>query len=203
MPNVSRNTTLSNAPSAPNPTASPSTKPQPATATPPPRVAFISGHIEITPGQFSANYAGALDAAIRRGDAFAPSNAGGVDTLALAYLRTHRVSPSRITIYLHRPRPNRKLNATQDRINKMRLGPEVEEKYRKQGYNIRVIQGYHTERDAAMTEASDYDILWVRGDAETAALYGSKYRPGRISGTQKNRDRRLLKDKRTGTPSVT
>jgi TorA maturation chaperone TorD len=69
-------------------------------------------------------------------------------------------------------------------------------RYNQEGYNTRIIEGYHTDRDAAMTETSDYDILWVRGDAETAALYGSKYRPGRVSGTQKNKERRLLKEQR-------
>ncbi|KAF2192729.1 hypothetical protein K469DRAFT_717316 [Zopfia rhizophila CBS 207.26] len=104
---------------------------------------------------------------------------------------------------MHIPRPNRKLNATQIRINKMRLGPEIEEKYSKEGYNIRVIQGYHNERDAVMAEDSSYDILWVRGEAETRTLYGSKYRPGRVSGTQKNKDRRLLEDKKATELSVT
>ena len=165
-----------------------------------PRVAFVSGHIDITPQQFSTHYAPALDAAIHRGDAFVLSTARGADTLALAYLRAHHVEPARITIYTHTPRPNRMTNATPNRVDKMQLNPEVEKRYREEGYNIKVIQGYHNERDAACTDASDYDILWVRGETETIALYGSKYRPGRISGTQKNRDRRLLKGKRTGVP---
>ena len=59
-----------------------------------------------------------------------------------------------------------------------------------------VVQGYHNERDAAMTKASDYDILWIRSDEDTSKLHGSKYRPGRISGTQKNRDRRTVKETR-------
>ncbi|KAF2679396.1 hypothetical protein K458DRAFT_422219 [Lentithecium fluviatile CBS 122367] len=172
--------------------------PQPQRA----RTAFVSGHINITPQQFSFHYVPALDAAIHRGDTFILSAARGADTLALAYLRTRNVDPSRITIYLHTPQPNRKPNATQARVDKMQSTPEVEERYRKEGYNIRVTQGYHDERDAACTDASDYDILWVRGETETAALYGSKYRPSRISGTQKNRDRRLLKDKRTGIPEL-
>jgi len=164
------------------------------------RVAFISGHIDIAPQQFKIHYAPALDAAIHRGDAFVLSTARGADTLALDYLRTHNVDPSRVTIYTHAPRPNRKANAIRVRVDTMQLRPVVEERYRKEGYNIKVIQGYHNERDAACTGASDYDILWVRGETETAALYGSKYRPGRISGTQKNRDRRLLKGKRIGVP---
>ncbi|KAF2815381.1 uncharacterized protein BDZ99DRAFT_459267 [Mytilinidion resinicola] len=161
-----------------------------------PLVAFVSGHIDITPVQFRAQYASAIDTAIARGDIFVLSNAGGVDTMGLAYLRDHGVSPDRITIYMHTPRSNRKLHATQIRINAMRLGKDVEEKYEKEGYGIRAVQGYHNERDAAMTEESDYDILWVRDEADTAKLYGAKYRPGRVSGTQKNKNRRVVKEKR-------
>lgn len=76
----------------------------------------------------------------------------------------------------------------------MRLGPEVEARYTREGYKWLVINGYHNERDAAMTEASDYDILWVRGEEDTKVLYGEKYRAGRVSGTQKNKDRRAAKE---------
>ena len=82
------------------------------------RVAFISGHIDITSAQFTENYTAALDAAIERGDSFVLSNAGGVDTLALAYLRSKSVHPSRTTIYMHTSRANRKLNAMQQHINR-------------------------------------------------------------------------------------
>jgi hypothetical protein len=78
----------------------------------------------------------------------------------------------------------------------MRMGLELEMRYRMEGYNCKVMEGYYDEIDAAMSEASGYDILMVRGEAETAALYGDKYQPGRVSGTQKNEDRRLVKDKR-------
>lgn len=146
--------------------------------------------------QFTQNYAAPLDAAIAQGDNFIMSNAGGADTMGLAYLDSHGVSPDRITIYLHTPQPNRRLNATQTRINSLRFGSDVEEAYKKKGYKCKVVQGFHTERDAVMTEESDYDILWIRSDEDTRKLYGAKYRRGRISGTQKNMDRRALKEKR-------
>ena len=76
------------------------------------------------------------------------------------------------------------------RIDRLRTGPETLETYRKQGFGVKVVNGWHTERDAEMTRDSDYDILWIRPDEETKVLYGKKYRPGRISGTQKNKDRR-------------
>ena len=40
-----------------------------------------------------------------------------------------------------------------------------------------------------MTAVSDYDILYVRSEAESRQLYGPKYRP-RVSGTEMNRMRR-------------
>jgi hypothetical protein len=166
------------------------------------RTAFISGHIDITPAQFTEAYASALDTAIHRGDAFVLSNAESVDTLALAYLRTHEAHASRITVYMHTTRHNRKVNATGARTNKMRMGSELDMRYRMEGYNCKVMEGYYDESDAAMSEASDYDILMVRGEAETAALYGDKYQPGRVSGTQKNEDRRLIKDKRPGARAL-
>ncbi|KAF2731031.1 hypothetical protein EJ04DRAFT_21339 [Polyplosphaeria fusca] len=171
--------------------------------TPARRVAFVSGHIDITQAQFLENYSAALEAAIHRGDAFVLSNALGVDTLALAYLRSHGVPASRITIYLHAPRPGREPIARQVPANNTRLGDEAEAKYTKEGYSVKVVDGYHTERDAAMTHDSDHDILWIRSEADTAALYGAKYRPGRVSGTQKNKDRRAVKERRSVPPSVT
>jgi hypothetical protein len=48
----------------------------------------------------------------------------------------------------------------------------------------------HLQRDARMTRASDYDILWVRSEDEARKLYGDKYRT-RVSATEMNRLRRL------------
>lgn len=156
------------------------------------RVAFISGHIDLPEGQFLEHYQTALDTAIAAHDEFILSNAGGADSLALQYLLQHAVEPSRITIYIHTPPEHRQKNsnATIRAIDGLRTENATLEKYRKQGLNVRVINGWHTQRDAAMTAASDYDILWVRSDEETKLLYGQKYRPDRISGTHKNKNRR-------------
>lgn len=66
----------------------------------------------------------------------------------------------------------------------------------KQGRDAR--RYHHVQRDAAMTAASDYDILYVRTEEESRALYGPRYRP-RVSATELNRRRRaeLLAAKRT------
>ncbi|KAI5360664.1 hypothetical protein Slin15195_G085800 [Septoria linicola] len=164
----------------------------PATSKPPSRMAFISGHIDLTEASFLTHYQAAIDKAIRENEHFILSNAGGADTLARQYLLAHGVHPSRITIWNHTPPERRKrdANATMRSIDESRTGEATLDSYRKQGLNVKVINGWHTERDAAMTAASDYDVLWVRPDEETKALYGEKYRPGRVSGTRKNKNRR-------------
>ena len=48
----------------------------------------------------------------------------------------------------------------------------------------------HLNRDARMTRASDYDILWARTEDEERELYGERWRP-RVSATEMNRLRRL------------
>ncbi|PPJ52686.1 hypothetical protein CBER1_10831 [Cercospora berteroae] len=158
----------------------------------PRRVAFISGHIDLPEEQFLEHYQTALDTAIAAHDEFILSNAGGADSLALQYLLQHGVEPSRITIYFHTLPEHRQKNsnATMRAIDELRTADATLENYRKQGLNVQVINGWHTQRDAAMTAASDYDILWVRSDEETKLLDGQKYRPDRISGTQKNKNRR-------------
>lgn len=160
------------------------------------RVAFVSGHIDLTSETFLQEYKTRLDAAISNDDSFILSNAGGADTMALEYLLAQCVPPSQITIYIHTPPGCRqnpgKANEMMRRINRLRCGPETLEAYRKQGFGVKVVDGWHSERDAAMTRDSDYDILWVRPEEETMVLYGKKYRPGRVSGTQKNKDRREL-----------
>ena len=164
-----------------------------------PTVAFVSGHIDLSNEVFRLHYKNSLDAAIANGENFILSTAGGADSMALEYLLSQSVSPSRITIYIHTPPARRQkpggANETMRRIDQLRTGSETLEQYRKQGHGVRIIDGWHTERDAAMTRESDYDILWVRPDGETEALYGKKYRPGRISGTQKNKYRREQQDK--------
>lgn len=48
----------------------------------------------------------------------------------------------------------------------------------------------HTAKDKAMTLASDIDIAYVRSNEESKLLYGDKFNPKRISGTQQNINRR-------------
>ena len=167
----------------------------------PPRIAFISGHIDLTQDTFDQNYRAPLDDAIAAGDSFIVSSSRGADTLALDYLLTANVSTERITTYLNTPLPpkappkrsNNKAknaNSSPNQTNRRDPDPSTIQKYEDVGVNVKLVSGDHTKRDTVMTRESDYDILWVRPEAETRTLYGSKWRPGRVSGTEKNRLRR-------------
>lgn len=59
----------------------------------------------------------------------------------------------------------------------------------------------YVKRDAGMTQASDYDILWARTEGEERALYGRKWR-ARVSATELNRLRRLEMDERADGEQV-
>lgn len=142
------------------------------------KIAFVSGHIDITHDQFHQHYSLPLDNAIAAGHNFILSTARGTDSLALEYLLSKGVDPSRIKVYIARPTDPRKGALIDAR------------KYTNRGLSVEVVVGWHAERDAEMTNASVYDVLWVRPENETRLLYGTKYRGGRISGTQKNLERR-------------
>ena len=127
---------------------------------------FISGHIDITPEQWEIHYKGPIDDAISLDCKFVLGDARGTDRMSISYLWEKKVK--NVTIF--------------HMYENARHNP---------GYNTN--GGYTSDelRDKAMTEASDVDIAWVRPEEETKKLYGKKYRKGRISGTQKNINRRL------------
>jgi len=116
---------------------------------------FISGHLSLSNDEFSRNYARTILTAMEGGAYFVVGDARGCDHLAqkvLGLLYPHR----KVTVY-HMLSSPRNLAAP-----------------------FNVMGGYQsdTERDAAMTAASDKDIAWVRPGRET-------------SGTAKNLARRL------------
>ena len=146
------------------------------------KVAFISGHIDLTQEQFETHYVHHIDKAIENGCAFVVGNALGCDALALRYL-SKRINKDLVTVY-HRESPY-------DKIHKEHL---TLSEIKALGYR-NIISGWPTfdARDAAMTSVSDFDIAWVRPDSETKTLIeslGKSYRPNRISGTLKNLQRR-------------
>ncbi|KAL4801827.1 hypothetical protein BDV18DRAFT_164638 [Aspergillus unguis] len=125
------------------------------------KVAFISGPIDTGPKTefFHTHYTAPINAAISAGHSFVlgpiPS---GVDAEALAYLLLHPVDPARITIF-------------------MTIGEDLAwgKSFRDRGVNVHVLEDRMAtteNRDAAMTEASDYDILKWRTEDEARAFYG-------------------------------
>ncbi|KAL4993290.1 hypothetical protein BDV10DRAFT_179454 [Aspergillus recurvatus] len=65
--------------------------------------------------------------------------------------------------------------------------------FRERGVNVHVLedrQATTQNRDAAMTAASDYDILRWRTEDEAKEFYGQLYRPGRLTNTERNWRRR-------------
>ncbi|KAJ4319441.1 hypothetical protein N0V84_006343 [Fusarium piperis] len=142
------------------------------------RIAMISGHIDISPSEFATNYNDPINEAVARGDRFILGDAKGADELALDYIL--RLDPTaRITVYASRAE---RCKALKDRnIDAILVKPMQKRARGRQ---------HHLERDAEMTNSSDYDILWVRDEEACRKLYGEKYRP-RISATELNRRRRI------------
>jgi hypothetical protein len=115
-------------------------------------IAYISGHLDLTCGEFAEHYGILLKDAILQNHEFVVGDARGTDLLAQACLAEFT---NKVTVYhmFDSPRNN--------------VG------------HFKTVGGFETDdaRDAAMTNASDYDIAWVR--------------PGREkSGTAKNIKRR-------------
>jgi hypothetical protein len=102
--------------------------------------AFISGHRDISEGEFKGHYQGAIDNAIHNRHDFVICDYMGVDTIAQAYLNKQGVQNVTVFHMLTAPRVN--------------LG----------GWPT--VGGYisDSQRDAACTRASDYDIAWSRRD---------------------------------------
>ncbi|KAK8064394.1 hypothetical protein PG994_007032 [Apiospora phragmitis] len=162
--------------------------------TPPRRVAMISGHMDLSPEEFARGYHALLDAALERGDSFILADAQGADELALAYLLARDASAAgRITVYAARQANVARLQqlGVKAVLSEMHASAAAVDEVTGVGRTEGGGRGRqsHLRRDAMMTKKSDYDILWVRSEAESRALYGDKYRP-RVSATELNRQRR-------------
>ena len=117
------------------------------------KTAFISGHLSVTEAEFEEHYQVIIEVAIMSGHHFVVGDAPGADTLAQKYL-AKRVSKERVTVYHAYPTPRNNV-----------------------GFNTKGNYPSQNAKDKAMTQASDYDIAWVR--------------PGREdSGTARNIKRR-------------
>jgi hypothetical protein len=195
---------------------SPTTLPKPEAS----RIAFVSGHTDLDQASFDEHYIPQVDAALAAGDSFFLGDATGVDTQALEYLLSPAVTSkytdirSRITIFASKPLHLKELcshgvkvisppgrNASSELEDCLALlaskvpGEASESTLEaligmKNGGKDKFRFQYGL-RDACRTLESDYDVLYVRSDAESRELYGYKYRD-RISATEWNRRRRLI-----------
>ena len=117
------------------------------------RTAYISGHLDLTPDEFSDHYAERIMEAFQAGDKFVVGDALGADTMAQEFLLGLGAD---LVVYHMFDAPRYKFAL---------LFPTIG------GFKS------DTERDEAMTAASNYDIAWVREGREK-------------SGTAKNINRR-------------
>jgi hypothetical protein len=136
---------------------------------------MISGHLDLTPAEFDLHYKDKLDKAIALGCDFVVGDARGGDTMAQAYLKDKGV---KVTVYYP---------GTEGPRNNVGNYPT------KGGYTGKSWNEACTARDAAMTADSDADIAWVR------VIPGSK----RVSGTQKNLNRRVKQNETRMLPVLT
>lgn len=143
----------------------------------PSRTAFISGPLDATEAYFNSYYVPRINTAIVSGHSFCIGPVRGVDRLALHYLLSQAIEPFRITVYM-----------ASFEYQQANWRSEFEDL----GVTIKEVQDAATtrDRDAAMTAASDYDILSYRTEAEAKELYGSLWWP-RVSNTEMNERRRL------------
>lgn len=165
----------------------------------PPRsqIALVSGHTDLSAADFATHYVPRIAAALATGHRFILGDAAGVDTQALAYLLSGAVAAAhprvaaRITVYASRRHTVAALRARGLRV----LAPDHPSLRVERTVGVVARKGpdarrwHHIQRDANMTAASDYDILFTRSEEESRRLYGDKYRP-RISATELNRRRR-------------
>lgn len=130
---------------------------------------FISGHLNLSRGEFQKHYEDKILEAMKLNCKFVTSDSRGCDTYAQELFANHNYTNVVIYHMFDSPRVN--------------IG------------NFATVGSSKTdeERDSKMTTNSTHDIAWIRPEEETRRLVeseGKKYRPGRISGTEKNLLRR-------------
>ena len=129
-----------------------------------PRIAFISGHMDITLLQFSTHYEPRLDSALSLGQHFVIGDANAL-TYLLAQSDRYPDVRQHITVHVSRPGQLSKVQA-------MGVRTECSD----ERCDRREPRKRHLDRDAGMTRASDYDILWARSEDEEREFYGERWR---------------------------
>lgn len=108
------------------------------------KVAFISGHRDVTIEEFNEHYVPLIEHAISEGHLFVVGDYQGVDYMAQQYLANEKLNPVTVVVY-------HMFTAPRNYITKFLT---------KGGYVS------DEDRDSAMTKESDYDIAWVRPGKE-------------------------------------
>jgi hypothetical protein len=128
---------------------------------------FISGHTNITEDEFTTHYHDRIRDGVNAGASFVVGDARGADYFARRMLRGY----PNVTVYHIGTAP------------------------RGGSFEFATVGGFDSDdtRDAAMTNASDDDILWIRSSESYRKLLGNRFNPMHISGVVKNLMRR--KDK--------
>lgn len=134
---------------------------------------FISGHIDLSFDDFVKHYKERIQNIIEKEpqSRFVVGDAPGVDIQAQRLLMELLGNDAldRVTIYHIGDAPK---NIANPKLKTMGGFPS------------------HTAKDVAMTQISNEDIAYVRSMEESKILYGDKFDPKRISGTQRNLERR-------------
>lgn len=107
-----------------------------------PKIAFISGHLDLTDEEFNEFYIPQIEKSINQGHFFVVGDAMGADTMAQKLLANYNSVYVEVYHMLDYPRNN------DNKFN--------------------TIGGFKSdnERDTAMTKNSDYDIAWIRPGKE-------------------------------------
>lgn len=107
------------------------------------RIAFISGHRDITEDEFIEHYSTQILAAIHDGDSFVVGDYYGVDIMAQRFLELEGMK-HKLTVYHMFTTPRNCVSG------------------------VKTVGGFVSdeERDSSMTANSNYDIAWVREGKE-------------------------------------
>ncbi len=131
------------------------------------KIAFISGHLDLTEDEFEQHYIPQIDKALDAGHSFVVGDARGCDAAAQSYLFVNLPFAeyrARVTVY-------HMLKAPRNHLGHCPL---------KGGFPS------NNAKDRGMTEASDFDVAWVRPERHSSVS-------NRVSGTESNIIRRKAK----------
>lgn len=164
------------------------------------KVAFVSGHTDLSQSDFDRIYVPLIDEALAQGHKFIIGDAVGVDAQTITYLlsstvrKTYPNVQQQITVYASRGCNLTKFAPLGIKVigpndPKLTPTPEITSLIGIENEGKNRARYRHLVRDTHMTMNSDYDILYIRSEEESREMYGDKYW-ARVSATEHNRQRR-------------